>query len=244
MRIKYLTQDSLALCRANMADIVEECVVNKRCTVPELLKDGLIIQEMPLEMEKITLDMNADAGYLTDAKNAQIVYEAMKGLSDSQASDERLWAAYALVENIDYVIWRWAPKTVDQFKQHAVYGFGPHRSLFRNAMSRLWWLGRVTRDDRRANPYELTEFTCQHTDIIQFICEQPVFQKPCLMKGVISAMYDLDRSEIKIEKSIIQDLGKYMNLLSGTYLLDQFDQSKIYEMAQKHIRKFVEKKGQ
>lgn len=241
MKIKYLTEEALDICKTNISSIFEECVLNNRSTVADLLLKKGMIREMSLDVRGISLDMSVKSPYLSDAHNAQIVYEAMQGLSDSQASDERLWAAYALVFHLNYVIWRWNPKNAEQLKQHCVYSFAPRRSLFRHAIARLWWLGRVTKDVRRDNPYELTEFTCKHTDIGPSICEQPVFTNRTIMLGAIAAMYDLEQAGVKIDKAVIQDMGRYMNLLAGTYLVDQFDQSKIYNMTQKHIQKFVEK---
>lgn len=112
----------------------------------------------------------------------------------------------------------------------------------------------MTKDTSRKNPYELTQFVCERPNISLFICEQLVCQQPSIIHGVIRAMYDLNQAfeqeksnnvplnackGVHIDKSVIKDLGKYLNLLSGTYLLDMFEENKIYDIAYNHIRKFA-----
>lgn len=252
MKIKYITDDALAQCRQNVDTIYEEVVCLGRQSLPDLFHCEHLIKEMSLDIPKITLVMSEKAPHLTDACNAEIVYEAMQGLSDSQASEEKLWAAYTFHEQLDYMKYRWPAKDVNAMKNHYLFSYGARKSLFRNGISRLWWLGRITKDVSRKNPYELTKYVCEHTDAIQSICEQPVCQQPRILRGVIKALYDLDRTYeleeadkipleerkgVHIHKIIIQDLGKYLNLLSGTYLLDMYDEQKMYDIVCKHIRK-------
>ena len=46
----------------------------------------------------------------TDVENIRRVYNHMKGLSESQASDERIWVAFTLSEGLDYMKYRWMPE--------------------------------------------------------------------------------------------------------------------------------------
>lgn len=252
-----MTNDALAQCRQNVDTIFEEVVSYGRQSLTELFHDEKLIKEMSLDIPKFDLVMSENKPHLTDVQNSKIVYEAMQGLTDSQASEERLWVAYTLHEQLDYMKYRWPSKDANSMKNHYLFGYGVHRSLFRNGMSRLWWLGRITKDSSRKNPYELTKYVCEHADIVQSICEQPVCQRTSILRGVIRAMYDLDRTfeeeslkgipqdkrkGININKEIIQDLGKYLNLLSGTYLLDMYEEQKIYDIVYKHICKFADMK--
>ncbi len=254
LKIKYLTDDALAQCRQNSDIIFKEVISSGRKSLSQLFHEDKLIKEMSLEMPEIHLDMSEKKPYLTDARNVEIVYEAMQGLTDSQASEEKLWIAYTLHEQRDYMKYRWPAQDANAMKNHYFFSYGPHRSLYRNGMSRLWWLGRMTKDTSRKNPYELTKFVCKHPNISLFICEQFVCQQPSIIHGVIRAMYDLNQAfeqeksnnvplnackGVHIDKSVIKDLGKYLNLLSGTYLLDMFEENKIYDIAYNHMRKFV-----
>ena len=188
-----------------------------------------------------------------DAANAEKIYEAMKGLTLSQASDERIWAAYALGPFKDYIIKRWNPQSSSSMMDHCFFMQSPHRSLYRQGISRLWWIARVTRDSAPGeDPYRLTKFVFTHTDIVPSICEQPVCQNLEIMHGVIQTLYDFEqkyqeeerenipvnqRKGIRINKAVIQDVGKYLNFRAGTYLLDLFTKEKICAIVQKRLMK-------
>ena len=254
MKVNYLTKNTTEQCHANMSIILEEVLRHKRQTLAELFHDEHLLHTMNAEMKELELVRAPDTERpnSTDAQNAQIVYEAMQNLTDSQASEENLWAAYTLILQRDYMIWRWKPASKASVKSHFLFGHGAHRSLFRNGMSRLWWIARITKDTRLPDPYALTKYVCSHADIIQSILEQPVFQSPSMMRGTIRAMYDLDMLDqreneqgmypdakrgVHIEKIAIQKTGQFMNMKAGTYLLDIYSEKEIHDMVQRFIRK-------
>ena len=193
MRINYLDDDKLATCRKGIQAIYEEVFLYKRQTIYQLIGWENPLSSMSVECQPFKLETPAnETPQLTDAANARLLYRAMQGLTPSQASDERIWAAYALFACQDYINWRWTPKTAQQLSQHCLFDYGPHRSLFRHGIARLWWVPHVTYLKGSADPFVLSDFCFAHTDIIQFICEQPVCQNPDIMQSAIQAMYDLD----------------------------------------------------
>ena len=109
MRIKYVVEDGIAILKNNSEFVYKNVIEEGRKTLAEVLGDSSLIKETPYEIESITLDMSQPKGKetLTDAENAQRVYSHMKSLSDSQASDERIWIAYTLQEQLEYMKYRW-----------------------------------------------------------------------------------------------------------------------------------------
>ncbi len=258
MKINYLDDSKLTSCQNDIQNIYEEVFLHKRKTITQLYGWNEPLCSMSVEGLPFKLQMPDDTQKnLTDSVNARIVYQALQGLTPSQASDERIWAAYALFVCQDYINWRWAPKSAEQLKQHCFFDYSPHRSLFRHGIARLWWVPYVTYLQGSADPFALSDFCFAHTDIIQFICEQPVCQNPAIMQGAIQAMYDLDELNkketdqqkktsqagqsqpmqyVKIDKNVIQELGKFLNLRAGTYLLDLMSKDDIYAMVKRHIQ--------
>ena len=55
-------------------------------------------------------------------------------------------------------------------------------------MARLWWIGRLTYDSSRSDPYELTRFLCQDQDYIESICGRNVFNNPIVGNATIAAL--------------------------------------------------------
>ena len=159
----------------------------------------------------------------------------MRFLSDSQASDERIWAAYTFSEYLDYMNYRWPATTLLDLRNRYLFGYSIQRSLFRNGMARLWWIGRLTYDSSRSDPYELTRFLCQDQDYIESICGRNVFNNPIVGNATIAALFDAEKSGIKITREIVRDVTKGVNLLGGTYILDSFDKTEVYDRVAKII---------
>ena len=115
-------------------------------------------------------------------------------------------------------------KTIEQ---HFFFGYGARRSLTRNALSRLWWIGRLTYDNERE--YELTKFVCENADNIMHILERNTSNNPDIVKAFISAVIDAKSTGKQIDTNDIGELSKYLNLLGGTYILDCLPSSVIYD---------------
>lgn len=184
-------------------------------------------------MPDIHLDMSQpmDKAYLTDAANVQEFYGKLSFISDSQASDERLWAGLCLGPFYEYTQYRWkiAQKCTKQdVKAHYFFGFGARRSLSRNALARLWWIGRLTYDDSRPNPYELTKFVCENADHALHIIERNTSNSPTIIRAFVSAILTARAEGLNINTDIVGELSKYLNLLGGTYILDCLPYDTIY----------------
>ena len=172
-----------------------------------------------------------DKAYLTDAANVQEFYGKLSFISDSQASDERLWAGLCLGPFYEYTQYRWkiALKCTKQdVKAHYFFGFGARRSLSRNALARLWWIGRLTYDDSRPDPYELTKFVCENADHALHIIERNTSNSPTIIRAFVSAILTARAEGLNINTDIVGELSKYLNLLGGTYILDCLPYDTIY----------------
>lgn len=231
MKIKYITEDSLLMLRNHSRLIYEDIVKSKNYTILELLKDENLIKETPYEINDFKLVTSQEKGKesLTDGENVQIIYNNMMHLSDSQASDERIWVAYTLHEQLSYMKYRW--KSVNERTMLNRYFFNYHiqRSLFRNGISRLWWIGRMTYDKTAEDPYELTKFICKNQDFIESIFGRNIFNNSTIQRATLRAIYDADKRGTKIDRLLIRGISKYLNLLGGAYLIDMFDYNEIYE---------------
>lgn len=231
MKIKYLTEDDLNAIKSNLPGILNEVVKKNGKSLGEFLNRENIIKESPFEVEDFTLDISQPKGKesLTDIENIQRVYNHLRFLTDSQASDERIWIAYTLSDFLYYMRYRWEAMTVTDLENRYLFGYSTQRSLFRNGVSRLWWLGRFTYDSGREDPYELTKFLCKDQDYIINICGRNIFNNPDIAFGTISALMDAELGGVAIGRETVRSIGKYINLLGGTYLLDTLDRDTIYE---------------
>ncbi|ETJ21058.1 hypothetical protein Q604_UNBC18358G0004 [human gut metagenome] len=242
MKIKYVTEDGLLMIKNNADIVFREIIKGKEKTIMELFNDDSLIKETPYDIEEFTLDMSQPQGKesLTDGENVQRVYNHMKYLSDSQASDERIWTSYTLNEQIDYMRYRWKTENANDMLNRYFFNYSSQRSLFRNGIARLWWIGRVTYDERRNDPYELTKYICKNQDFLESICGRNIFNNPKVQKASISAIYDADRNGAAITREVVRGVSKYINLLSGTYLLDILSYEDIYTKVYRKLTENLE----
>ena len=196
----------------------------------------------------ISLDMSAEKGKesATEYNNVKSVYSALKFLSDSTASEERLWAALCLGPFYSYVQYRWGNyiQSINGIKQHFFFEKPNRRALSRNALSRLWWIGRLTYDGQRKDPYELTRVVCSHADFVLHFIERNTSNNLHIIRPFLEAVLEEEKKGIIINTTDFGELEKYLNLLGGMYILDVMPEewikekriNKIHQIAQRGIR--------
>ncbi|RRC92652.1 hypothetical protein EII25_02995 [Erysipelotrichaceae bacterium OH741_COT-311] len=241
-KIKFLTEDSIEMLKKNVNTLYREVIQTGEKSLGDFLCDIGQIKDTPFEIEDFILDMSQPAGKepLTDAENAQRIYNHMKELSDSQASDERIWVAYTLSEQIEYMKYRWKATSSTDMLNRYFFNYSKNRSLFRNGISRLWWIGRVTYDEKREDPFELTKFMCNHQDFIETICGRSTFNNPTVQKATLNAIYDIVKNNKGDNRETIREVAKYVNLLAGTYILDMLDYQEIYDKVYEKLLDVIE----
>lgn len=138
MKIKYITEDGLLLLKNNASSAFKEIIKNKK-TLRDFLEDDNYIKESNLEIDEIVLDTETEKGKetKTDIENIIRVYNHLKDLTDSQASDERIWVACTLDSHLEYMKYRWNVNNEEEFLNRYFFNYSAQRSLFRNGMSRL-----------------------------------------------------------------------------------------------------------
>ena len=195
------------------------------------------------EIPKITLDMTAPEGkeFTTEFENVKSVYSALRFLSDSNAADERVWAGLCLGPFYNYVRYRWDINSADSVKQHFFFGYNNRRSYTRNAIARLWWIGRLTYDKSRPDHWEMTKYVCSHSDIILHIIERGTSNNIHILRGFIGAMIDAEQDGVVLNTNDIGMLAKYLNLLGGSYILDAMPEEWIKQKIRNKIDSIIQK---
>ena len=232
MNLQFISWDDLNAIKENLDQYVSKFALPSNAWIEEELGHSPFLNTK-YPMPDIHLDMSqpVDKAHLTDAANVQEVYGKLSFISDSQASDERLWAGMCLGPFYEYTQYRWkiAKKCTKQdIKAHYFFGFGARRSLSRNALARLWWIGRLTYDDSRPDPYELTKFVCENADHALHIIERNTSNSPTIIRAFVSAILAARTEGLNINTDTVGELSKYLNLLGGTYILDCLPYDTIY----------------
>lgn len=236
MKIKFITDEGLEKARNNYKTIYKEILVKGTSDLQTLFNDDHIIKNTSIDIEDFSLDTSFENRVDSDLENVKRVYNHMMTLSVSKASDERIWVAYALSEFVDYMKYRWMPDGPDKRKERFFFENSSKRSLFRQGISRLWWIGYLTYDESKPDPYEMTAFILRNgQDVINQLLDIGFSSNKTILKAVIKALYEAENSGITIDRDLVRNTCKYVNLLGGTYMLDCLSENDIYEKVKKII---------
>ena len=160
----------------------------------------------------------------------------MHNLTDSQASDERLWVGLCHDIFWDYMKKRWplekATDKAQYIKKNYFFAHGEKRSLMTNALAKLWWIGRLTYDETNENnPYELTEYIGRDLNGKGF----PLFGSNFSNNRYLLRLFLYTIKEYEINNNIVLsrtqflEMIKSMNMWSGKLLIDSLDRSILYK---------------
>lgn len=181
-----------------------------------------------------------------DLENIKILYFNLKDLTDSQASDERLWAGLCHDKFWNYMQKRWPlpeqkEKQSKYILQHYFFNNGS-RSTVLNGLARLWWYGRLTYDETNVgNEFELTEYISKDLNGKAYMLFGSNFSRNRRLLRLF--LYTI--KEFEEENNIILDritefneLRKKMVLWSGKFLIDYIDDNEIKQMLLKELNNF------
>jgi len=236
MKIQFLPEENLIQLKSNLYVYRDQFMNPTNEWIKQAFDGELPFKDTKYEVEDFVLDMSQSDPFRTEFENVKRVYSRMKFLSDSQASDERLWSALCIGPFYEYVKYRWKineKSTEENIKQHFLFSGPIRRALIRNAMARLWWIGRLTYNDK--DGFLLTEFVCEHADYIMHILERNTSNNQMIIRAFLHAIIDAQNEGIKINTDKVGELSKYLNLLGGVYILDCLTYEQIYNKIYKKI---------
>lgn len=235
--IKFISEDMLLEIKNNRSLLYSNVISSKKQTLEEAFHNDRIIKDTSVPADEFQLDMSADKPELTDLENVKRVYKNMRSLSESQASDERIWAAYTLSVFADYMRYRWSPESETVMMNRYFFSYSPKRSLFRNGIARLWWIGHLTYDaSRTGDGYELTEYVCRKQDNINLLLDINFGNNPAIVRAVIQSLIEAEKNGMIIEREMIRQLSEYINTLGGVYLVDAFSYDMIYDKSTEKLK--------
>ena len=121
---------------------------------------------------------------------------------------------------------------------HYFFSNSPKRSLFRNGIARLWWIGHLTYDAKRTgNKFELTEYVCSKQDHINLLLDINFGNNSDIVRATIQALIDAEKEGTYVDRDVVRDLSQYINTLGGIYLIDALSFETVYKKSREKILK-------
>lgn len=232
MKIPFLTESDLMLVKSNVRENLDNYASDNNSWIKNTFEKNIFSYSRLGDIPEIILDQSSEINksFETDANNSIKIYTALKFLSNVQAKDERLWAGLCLGPFWNYVQYRWNIKNdlrVDNILSHFFFKFYNRRSLTRNAISRLWWIARLTYDEQADDPFELTRYVCQNQRSIVDILERNFSNSLHILRPFIKAKQIADKENYKLTSNDLRSLVKYLDELGGIYVLDSLPEDEI-----------------
>ena len=178
-----------------------------------------------------------------DLQNCKILYSKLKHITDSQASDERLWAGLTNKTFYSYMRKRWKygrrhlKKTADDSSailMRYFYKNSGRGGMYRNTLARCWWVGRLTYSEKNSNHWELLD-AIGPEDIISKISDifysNTYSSNSDVLEGFCQGLkFFRDRNIYVSTREHIRPTAQYLNAIGGGLLLDMFTAEEIRNM--------------
>ena len=150
---------------------------------PENLLEFLPLSSK-ISLEGLTLSPEPD----DDLQSSIDIFERLKSLDRVQANDRRLWVSLTHDVFFTYSQSRW--KINDETSNEVIlrrfhFEGSSLETRMRNSISRLWWAAKITYDENRVDPYELTRVLWSKQDLIQNIVERSYGTYPNVVKALL-----------------------------------------------------------
>ena len=210
------------------------------------LFDNELVYDIEYEFEYLEL---FDPKSFSDLfiNNTKNTYEALKFLTPAQASREEFWFTMINTVYLDYLLDYL--KTVsnsknfnEKIKNSIFYNSSNIRAQVIQRISRYWWLGYKTYDEKNtSNPYWLTEYFFEYdgsSKIISFFSSNLTNKKDIAL-GIIEGIKNRDDKVINNRWTYLT-MNKYFNAMGGVRILDIMTREEIKEETMKHIDYIVE----
>ena len=247
MKVHFLTEKALEALRTNIKGNLKHYAEDTNKWIYEYFGSEIPFMEYKQEFPEFKLSVNDgdDFGKI-DVSNTITLYSAMKSLTDTQATDERLWAGMCHCDFWEFLKERWKVKNYHDLKDTNIktryfFAHNKKRSLITNSLSKLWWIGRLTYDETRNDPFELTKYL--ETDFATkslVIFSNNYISNRNITIGLLSALKHLEDVGYTIKgkqrRDIYYEATKYLNVIGGTYILDYFTSEEIEEKVIKYMR--------
>ena len=228
INIGILSEEKIITLKSN-ADIVINKI--KENTSNEWLKDffqdasPFQKSKLNVEISDLLLNSEVEEGDKYDLENAIRLHKCLQ-ITDSQASDERLWISLCFGHFYNYMKRRW-DCTIYNLNTHYFFPHGSKRSLYYNGVSKLYWFAKMTYDDRLSDPYELTKFCASNMTIISHMIYRGYANNKTIRLGIIKGFKKyIDNGGI-FEGKMVDETLKYVSFVGGAYILDLFTEEEV-----------------
>lgn len=254
MKLYLMKQNALETTKSNLSEIFPRYYTDKD---NKWLWD--VCGENPfIEFKEIKdftlapLDADLTKGEI-DMENCKIIYENLMFISESQASDERLWAGLTHSVFYEYMRKRWEydvispkspKKSVGEIRTRYFFGSGTRGGFYRNTLAKCWWVGKMLYDKTNSNPFEKLDIIGSNdlsTKITDIFYSNTYSSNPEILEGIVSCFRYFKKEGVKINlREQIRPTLQFLNAIGGGIILDCLSSEEITDIMIENIGKIIQ----
>lgn len=241
MKLHFLKEEALETLKGNIKTNLRNYSNPTNDWIIDFFKGENPFIEYKKEVSNFKLNMSYEKPEEGDVENIKIIYSAMSNLTETDATDERLWSGLEHGVFWDFLRYRWSvskklPAEKDIYN-HFFFSQSRKRSLITNTLSKLWWIGKLTYDEKRRNPFELTEYLKHDlASRSRVLFSSNYSNNPVIVRALLSSLIKLQNEGLNISREVFTESTKYLNVLGGTYILDYFEEEELSEKITKRVK--------
>jgi len=229
MHVQYLKYGALSELRHSISTNIKK-YEEEKSWLDSFFNHRDYLAESRLEIESWPdLALPDGKGELYELENTIRLHEALKQLTPSQASDERLWTWLAHGPYWTYMRRRWPVEGQSRPPTYILehYFVADARSLVRHGLARLWWFGHATAMVDEAHVYDLTAALLKTTDARQSLMERTYWRNHRILAAILRRVryWESHGLDFYVPRERFRRLCKSINLFGGTLLLDAVDEN-------------------
>jgi hypothetical protein len=251
MKIRKLSTESCKTLLRNLTDNFEDLRSNyinhDRDFQPLTLGMDFVEQGSYNILEKFVgydsrINLKIDSSGIHDFENAKFIFEALEGLTPTDANDERLWVRLTHEHCHKYMVERWMKgneeRTLKNITERFFLTGSGQQARVRNGIARLWWIAQLTvqqSEKNEENKWKYTKIICESQDFITSILERTMGTYPNVRFGVLDFYIEnknaFESSKSKKIQQILRDLNNY----GGVTLLPLLTKEEVKDICAKLI---------
>ncbi len=249
MKIYFMKQDAISFFKINMGRLYANYYQkDDNSWMEEEYGDNpfVFFMDMP-DFELAPLADGMKAGEI-DVLNCKIIYENLKDLSESQASDERLWAGLCNGTFYKYMRRRHGYNKGSLNEKDAsttalsrfFFSGGQRAGFYRNTLAKCWWVGRATYDSKnQMNHFDLLDALGANdisTKVSDIFYSNTFAASQTILKGICDSLRFYSDRDVKLRmREEIRPALQYLNAVGVATLLDVLTAEEIKDLMVKRI---------
>ena len=195
MILSFLRQEALYVLSRSVSENIDLYATQERPWINEYFSEHEIrgpFIKSEIEVPDVELMNGSDSK--NDAENAIRIHVAFKNhIYPVQATDRRLWVQLTHNDFYSYMQSRWPVDNSlnDKGTNGTVTDrYFASRGLFRNGISRLYWIAEFTYDDALEDPYEYTRYLIAYQDLINQVDGRSLCRNKKILRSCLKTLKD------------------------------------------------------